>query len=247
MSSTNKTSNYNLSQFLGSDKPAWLSDYNQDMSKIDTAIKNAADSATAAGGEATSATTAIGTLSELTTDVKTSTVAAINEVDAHADTAQNSANAANNKAETNATAIQNLVNTLNINNYITYGTTDFTGITNATASANDQAFTVARNNDGSLFKVYGDLVVTPNTSGTAVTITLGNTGISTSSSYTIKGCGIAYRNNNTQLQLQPVTLTVNNNNIVITFTPNAANTNFVIRLWACLYFNGDFGDIVPSA
>ena len=35
MSSTNKTTNYDLSQFVGSDKPAWLSDYNQDMSKID--------------------------------------------------------------------------------------------------------------------------------------------------------------------------------------------------------------------
>ena len=35
MSSTNKTTNYELSQFLGTDKPAWLSDYNTDMSKID--------------------------------------------------------------------------------------------------------------------------------------------------------------------------------------------------------------------
>ena len=34
MSSTNKTPNYQLSQFVGSDKPAWLADYNQDMSKI---------------------------------------------------------------------------------------------------------------------------------------------------------------------------------------------------------------------
>lgn len=36
MSSTNKTTNLELSQFLGSDSPKWLTDYNSDMEKIDT-------------------------------------------------------------------------------------------------------------------------------------------------------------------------------------------------------------------
>lgn len=35
MSSTNKTAKLGLSQFLGTDKPAWLGDYNSDMQKID--------------------------------------------------------------------------------------------------------------------------------------------------------------------------------------------------------------------
>lgn len=48
MSSTNKTTNYNLSQFIGSDKPAWLVDYNGDMSAIDTQMKANADAANAA-------------------------------------------------------------------------------------------------------------------------------------------------------------------------------------------------------
>lgn len=48
MSSTNKTTNYNLSQFIGSDKPAWLVDYNGDMSAIDTQMKANADAASAA-------------------------------------------------------------------------------------------------------------------------------------------------------------------------------------------------------
>lgn len=38
MSSTNKTTNYELSQFTQTDKPAWLGDYNLDMSKIDSAL-----------------------------------------------------------------------------------------------------------------------------------------------------------------------------------------------------------------
>lgn len=39
MASTNKTPNYNLSQFVGTDIPQWLTDYNNDMSKIDTQMK----------------------------------------------------------------------------------------------------------------------------------------------------------------------------------------------------------------
>lgn len=40
MSSTNKTTNYNLSQFVGTDIPSILNDYNGDMLKIDTAVHN---------------------------------------------------------------------------------------------------------------------------------------------------------------------------------------------------------------
>lgn len=36
MSSTNKTTTLDLSQFVGTDKPDWLTDYNEDMEKIDT-------------------------------------------------------------------------------------------------------------------------------------------------------------------------------------------------------------------
>lgn len=47
MSHTNSTTNYELSQFLGSDKPAWLVDYNGDMLKIDTQMKTNAEAAAA--------------------------------------------------------------------------------------------------------------------------------------------------------------------------------------------------------
>ena len=47
MSSTNKTDNYQLSQFVGTDIPSILNDYNGDMRKIDTAIHNAS----VAGGD----------------------------------------------------------------------------------------------------------------------------------------------------------------------------------------------------
>lgn len=69
MGSTNKTTNYELSQYIGTDKPSWLNDYNNDMLKIDTAVKNNATAAanaqataTSADGKADANTLAIGTL-----------------------------------------------------------------------------------------------------------------------------------------------------------------------------------------
>ena len=50
MSATNATANYNLPLFIGTDKPAWLTDWNGAMNSIDSAIANVASSA---GGTAT--------------------------------------------------------------------------------------------------------------------------------------------------------------------------------------------------
>lgn len=66
MASTNKTTNYELSQFVGSDKPAWLGDYNQDMVKIDAGMKDNADDITTVNTTVGGHTTAI---SGLTSDV----------------------------------------------------------------------------------------------------------------------------------------------------------------------------------
>ena len=55
MAATNHTENYNLSQFVGTDRPTWLGDYNSDMTKIDAQLKqNADDIASATVGGLTS-------------------------------------------------------------------------------------------------------------------------------------------------------------------------------------------------
>lgn len=62
MSSTNKTTYYNLSQYIGTDKPTYLGDYNSDMSKIDGAIHEVQETATTANqtaGEAVAKTTTL--------------------------------------------------------------------------------------------------------------------------------------------------------------------------------------------
>lgn len=62
MSSTNKTVTIELSQYIGTDKPTYLSDYNGDMLKIDNAIAADRDSIATAQNTADGAVSAVGTL-----------------------------------------------------------------------------------------------------------------------------------------------------------------------------------------
>lgn len=73
MASTNKTQYYNLSQYLGSDKPTYLGDYNTDMQNIDRGIHEAFE-------KASTNETNIGNLSNLETLTKEDLVKAINEL-----------------------------------------------------------------------------------------------------------------------------------------------------------------------
>ena len=83
MASTGKTTNYELSQFIGTDKPSWLGDYNGDMLKIDTALGSINATATTAQSGVASAQSA-------------------------ASAAQQTANAAQQKATANAQDISEL-------------------------------------------------------------------------------------------------------------------------------------------
>lgn len=101
MSSTNQTTNYGLSQYVGSDKPTYLGDYNSDMLKIDTQMKTNADNISAN-------TSAVSTANTNATQALTNASTA----QTTADTAQSTANTANNtatsalsKANTNESAI----------------------------------------------------------------------------------------------------------------------------------------------
>lgn len=74
MGHTNQTANYNLPQFVGTDKPSWLGDINDAFAAIDTAIAAAATEASTADGKADALgttvsghTTQIGTLQNTVT------------------------------------------------------------------------------------------------------------------------------------------------------------------------------------
>lgn len=86
MSTTNHTTNYELSQYIGTDVTSYLANYNSDMYKIDAQMKVNATAAAAAQSDASAA-------------VSTATTAASN-----ASAAVSTANAANTTAEAAQTA-----------------------------------------------------------------------------------------------------------------------------------------------
>lgn len=232
MSSTNKTTNYNLSQFVGSDKPAWLADYNQDMSKIDAGLNTAQETATGADGKADANTTSIGTLANLTTDVKTSLVGAINEVDAHADTAQASADNVGVLANTNATKIQG------IEDYFKF--TVFQNCTASTSGASliSNEMKYATNAAGTLGKLYGRVVVDTTAPNAVITLT---TGLHPASNITIDGLCMAFNPNDNFQSIIPISV-ASNGTVTITLTDTIANKRIRLLFPACLLFLQDFGD-----
>lgn len=239
MASTNHTTNYNLSQFIGTDKPAWLSDYNGDMGKIDTAVKNAADTATGADGKADANATKIGTLTSLTTTVKTDLVSAINEVDSNADTAQGTANQASLDASAAAATANSAMTAINKFNLTSFKTYDSTNITASGGSVNGGSWTLAKDASGSIFKLYGNLNTRANTTG-QVKFTLPATGIAPDTEFTIVGCGLYTQDSVYNISSPSITVKTNGTMEVSTYMNN--NTTGVIRLMACLYFAKDFGD-----
>lgn len=118
MSSTNKTTYYKLSQYVGTDKPTFLGDYNADMSKIDAGIHAVQETATTANQTAGSAEaiaqTALKNTKTNATDIKNiqSNVADINASnvtrDASISKAQSDATKANDGAVEAKQSISNL-------------------------------------------------------------------------------------------------------------------------------------------
>lgn len=239
MSSTNKTTNYNLSQFIGTDKPAWLADYNQDMSKIDTQMKANADSATGADGKATTNATNIGDLTYLSTTAKNNLVAAVNEVDSDVTTAQNTANSASSAANTANTNI----NKFNLTNKFTLTSSTNKGTINA--SITNAQF--ATDTTSSIFKVYGRVYIENLTGQTGtLTIKIGETSLRPTTSYEINTGAIVFREYNNVTDVVPRNLTINTNgDITITDTSSLGSgtmLSYSVMIPPCLYFNSDFGD-----
>ena len=246
MSSTNSTSNYELSQFLGTDKPAWLTDYNSDMSKIDTGIHNAQSTATSADGKATTNASAIGTLANLTTTEKSNLVGAVNEVNTVAGTASSVASGAG----TTATQAKNKADALEA--YLTLNTVNTVTFT---ASAGEfqtgkNSMSIRTNASKSLGKFYGDLLLIsiPNNLS-EITITSSDTGIRPSTAITFNGCcqtRIQARSTVTSYRQVPQSYTLNTNGtITATLSANDANT-LNVNFLAVLLFITDFGDVPVS-
>ena len=235
MASTNKTTNYDLSQFVGTDKPAWLSDYNGDMAKIDAGVHTAQTTATGADGKADTANTKIGNLANLTTGNKNNCVEAINEVDGHADTAQETANTALTNANTANTNITGLSNYLNLNSF-----TNVTTVSSTNGSASFVNMNYASNNTASLGKIYGEVDFNSVSAGNTV-ITLGTvSNFRPTSLIKILACGICTPFDGSMNY--PVDIEIATNGTVTLNCYMEANKLHRLIIHPCLLFIKDFGD-----
>lgn len=242
MASTNKTTNYELSQFIGADKPAWLADYNSDMGKIDAGLHTAQTTATGADGKADANTTSIGTLTNLTTDTKTDLVSAINEVDGHADTAQNTASSANTLAGQANTKIGELTTYLSMKNHKTL-TVNLTG----SNSGNIVSSTVrsAYNNAGSFGKVYGNIDFAKSAVTSTLTFTFTDTGLRPSTDITINSAVIytPYDSNYHLTSMKAQDLVIHpNGTATVTFTAQSSVLGGQLAITPFCIFAEDFGD-----
>ena len=100
MSYTNSTPNLHLPQYIATDKPTYLGDWNASMQTIDTVITSTQATASGASSTAISANST-------------------------AQAAQQSANSANTKADANATNIATLTNNLSVTVIETSNSSDF--------------------------------------------------------------------------------------------------------------------------
>lgn len=237
MASTNKTTNYELSQFLGTDKPAWLSDYNTDMSKIDAQMKLNADAASTAGTAATAAGTAVGTLSNLTTDDKTSVVAAINEVDGHAD----AANATASSAYTRSGDALDAVAKFDLDTEI-----DLT-VTSNLGTVATNTLKLRKDNTNSVYKLYGQVTVSglANTTGTVVLTISPTSGLNPSEGYDVECGATVYANLTTgftSVGARKFTVGTDGTISVPNETVTGNTTYFTWIFPPCVYFNKSFGD-----
>lgn len=244
MSHTNSTPNYNLPQFVGTDKPTWLNDVNDAFTSIDTQMKANADSATSASSNATAANTNIGTMSSLNTTDKATLVGAINEVNTAVGTAQGTANTAienANQAQTDANSANNAItaleNYLNLSVTTSYAGNQFTRTEGTGDIASGDTIYIARNSAGTLAKIYGTLSVSNASAGTSTFKLNTDTGLRPDSNINIVGLGITSRSNGSS----NLNVKINQDG-TIEFSGYHENGNFQYRAIACLIFVKNFGD-----
>ena len=145
MGATNHTTNYNLPQFVGSDKPTWLGDVNGAMSAIDTQMK---------------ANDTLGNTAKTTADTALANAAtaqtAANNAQTKADTADTTANSALTKALANESDIANIEQ--KFSNF-----TVTSKVYNEVTTNNGEVWTgevkIAKNSDDSLIRAYGNYYV----------------------------------------------------------------------------------------
>lgn len=247
MASTNKTTNYELSQYIGTDKPTYLSDYNGDMYKIDAQMKVNADNVATAISSASTATSTANTANSTANSALSTAQSASSTATSASTTASNAQTTANSALST-ATTAQSTANQVasDLNAFEQkFNFTDFDDLTVSVTNGtlNDSTLKCATNSDGSIGKLYGRARVGSKVG--VVTITA-NTNLRPSSQITIQCLGTSFIGANNSFsnltEGRPVDVTISTNGDISISSSYGAGTNESIYLYPCLLFMEDFGD-----
>ena len=256
MSATNHTTNYNLPIFVGTDKPAWLVDFNGAMTTIDTQMKANADAIAAKEDTLTfvdsatidftrtgdDVTAALGSdaAGQLSRAVLKPSVAPSGYIIPIVDDNNNQVNAevgpglAVDSSERLTAADLNLVDNGSI-----------TPSVPAALNASGVNLRYALNAAGTIGKIYGQIVLTGASAGQSYTINFPPSDFkvaATGSAYTINGAGFMQIGRDPVQRTAEVKLNISATGLVgFTVTPEIAG-RLVIRLYPCLYFFKDLGD-----
>ena len=240
MASTNHTTNYNLSQYIATDKPTYLVDYNNDMLAIDTQMKV---NATAAATAQTAAETA--DAKAVTADGKAVTA------QSSAASAQTSADSANNKigvvANLETADKTSIVAAINeVIGYFNLEPTDTITMNNVTVSggnimpANVGVYKTAINNNGTLAKLYGQMSFTK--SSDRITFVM-NTSLRPKTDIVINnGASFNYVDALERTGFTDITVRTNGEVVIELYDPFRGNGN--LYLLPFLLFIKDFGDVL---
>lgn len=260
--STNKTTYYELPQFVGTDKPTWLGDFNEAMADIDagmhenatdiTSIEVVAQNASSSASQASQdVATLTGRVNTLSSDVSSVTQTA-NNAQQTATSALNTANTANGKADTNTTAITNLTGDVNnLESYLTLSDTrKLTNptITRGAGTIEAEDIRVALNSDGTAGKIYGRIAMRgQNDYGIVKYINTGIMGVTEPIVITCAGISFSspvnggYNVDMAQIKIIPPATGEASASIEI-YMGNWSSTATITSLMPCMYFFKDFGD-----
>lgn len=267
MSSTNKTPNYQLPQFVNTDVPSWLGDFNSAMSKIDKQMKandtkatgastnaeNANSSATQALETANQAnTTANGANTNATNALSLATTANDNASTAkqNSETALSTANSASGNASsalsmaknanTNATKALNDLKKFNLTNFKTWNNSEIEagiGISNINNASVNLAYDVT----GKIFKLYGVINMTIQANQNSEII-LRNSGLRPSSDIQIQNAGFEIVGS--PISVDFVNFTVKQNGDIIIQLWNGYGGTGKVGLLNCLYILNAFDQTI---
>lgn len=270
-SSTNKTTYYELPQFVGTDKPSWLTDFNSAMSTIDNVVHTNEETMAEvtqiaqdaySGAEATyeqleylrsEVYNMSGDISNAQSTADSASQDASSAL-SMANTAYTTATTADGKADTNATnitalgtrvtAVEGDISKFNFDTFTSISTSDCT-TSNVASGFTISGLTLAtKNGDNSMFKLYGQVAGVLTNSSAEGYIAF-NSPLRPTTDITINGAGIVSFEQTGIVALRMASFVVKTNGqIRITIPPYGSSSTEIKRvmLTASLYFVKDFGD-----